>query len=77
MAGRLPSLRSTEVDAFLERFAPASKRTGNLILGKSRDGRSFSLHLAHGGGMRPDILGHALKYIGVSRTEFEDWRASK
>ncbi|MDP9224489.1 MAG: hypothetical protein M3P18_11675 [Actinomycetota bacterium] len=71
---KLPSLNRREVDGLLKKFTAEQRRDGALIVGRSRSGKPFALHLGHDGGMRPDILAKALGYLDVSREEFEAWR---
>lgn len=73
MSGKLPELKRGDTDRFLERFAPDRRVKGVKVTGLSVHGHPFSIDLDHKGGMRPDILGHALRYMGVSRDEFWAW----
>ena len=74
MAGaKLPALRRGQVEALLDEFVPRWKRNGDVIVGVSRDGSSFTIHLLHGGGLRSDQLSRALRYAGITRDEFEVW----
>jgi hypothetical protein len=43
-----------------------------VVSGVGRAG-TFSIHLKHGAGMRPDTVQRALGYLGVSRDEFAHW----
>jgi hypothetical protein len=69
---KLPDLKRREVDRFLQHFVPDASRDGDKVTGDGRNG-SFTLHLNHGGGLRPDQLSRALRYIGVERAEFDRW----
>ena len=46
---------------------------GDVLTGVSKDGNSFTIHMEHGRGLRPDQLRHALRFMDVSRAEFERW----
>jgi hypothetical protein len=72
--GKLPALDGREAKAFLERFAPDHKVKSSIVSGVNTAGKPFVIHLEHGsGGMRPDVLSSALRYLGVSREAF--WAA--
>lgn len=73
MSGKLPELWLGDIDRFLERFAPDRRVKGVKVTGRSVHDHPFSIDLDHEGGMRPDVLGHALRYMGISRGEFWDW----
>jgi len=75
VAGKLPELRRREALALIEAFATDIEHHGDLVVGSGRNG-SFTIHLEHGRGLRPDQLSRALKYMGVSRDEFDAWRRS-
>lgn len=70
--GKLPELRRAKALSLIHAFATEVEQKGDLVVGLGRHG-SFTIHLLHGGGLRPDQLNRALKYLGVSRSEFDDW----
>ncbi len=76
MAGKLPELRRGEVLRLIAAFASEVSQDGDKVTGHARDGRSFTIHMLHGKGLRPDQLSRALKYMGVTRAEFDDWHDS-
>lgn len=69
---KLPELKRRVADQFLDEFAPGHSREGNIVTGDGRAG-SYTLHLRHDGGFRPDQLSRALRYLGVDRDEFMEW----
>jgi hypothetical protein len=70
---KLPELRRAEVLRLVRDHAGDWEQQGDLVTGVSKDGHSFTIHMVHGGGLRPDQLSRALKYMDVSRAEFEEW----
>lgn len=76
MGGKLPGLSRSDVNAFLDRFAPGHDRKGDLVKGTAAAG-SFTIHLDHGGKLTQQQLNRALKYLGVSREQFDEWREAK
>ncbi len=70
---RLPELRRAEVLRLIRDHAQEWEQQGDLVTGVSKDGHSFTIHMEHGAGLRPDQLSRALRYMDVSRAEFEAW----
>jgi len=71
LAAKLPALSAS---AFLATFAPRHTLKANgRVAGVNRNGNTFLIEVDHKGGMRPDILQSALKYLEVSREEFWEW----
>ena len=71
---KLPELRRNDVLRLVADLAKDHEQQGDLITGTAKDGASFTIHLEHGGGLRPDQLSRVLKYMGVSRADFDAWR---
>jgi hypothetical protein len=71
---KLPALNRRDAIALIKAFATDVRHDGDKITSHRRDGGSFTIHLEHGGGLRPDQLSRVLRYVGVSRTEFDAWR---
>jgi hypothetical protein len=74
VGAKLPELRRGDVLALVTKFSTKFEQKGDAITGTRRDGESFTIHMLHGKGLRPDQLDRALKYLGVTRAEFEGWR---
>ncbi len=77
MGGKLPALRRGEVEALCRDFSQSYGRNGDKVTGTNREGAPYSIHLLHGGGLRPDQLSRTLGYLGVSRAEFWEWRRQR
>jgi hypothetical protein len=62
------------VIALVRAMASEWEQKGDMIAGVSRSGQSFTIHMEHGRGLRPDQLSRALRYMDVTREEFDEWR---
>ena len=74
--GRLPTLARRDAIAMFRHFDPDCTVIGDVVAGAGRHG-TFTVHLNHGGGLRPDTLQRALGYLGVTRAQFFEWRRGK
>lgn len=74
--GKLPALNRADAHALFEHFAPGCAIDGMIVSGVGRLG-TFTVHMEHRGGLRPDQLRKTLTYLGVSRDEFWAWHGGR
>jgi hypothetical protein len=74
---RFPGLSRAEFEAFLRAFTQPGTLVfrNNKWLGLNRNGKSYTVHVRHGGSRKYDasLVEVVAKDLGVSLQEFKDW----
>jgi len=70
----LPELSYRELVSLLRRFCQELRGEGSpVIVGKTRSGKSFTVHHHPGHAVYPEKLAKILKYAEISREQFWEW----
>lgn len=72
---RFPSLTFKEWQSLIKRFAAEARGLGGpIVVGKNRDGRTFTVHYHPGQRLKPNQTARLVRRLGLSPEEFRRWR---